>query len=257
MRAKSDTFSDIVRFARNIQLAPACTCRHDKGRSRKTFTGRSGQKFRRSIQFDFIHTAMLQYIDRIVVDMRQKVVRQLLSSSLRNGNQVLDTDRFFDLSSDTFGYHSNIQAFTCRVDGRSSTGRSTSHYYHIIVLNSFFNRVINTPFINSVLGFEFGKQFSQITTPHIDQFAIGKNRRDPLYFHCLNFFLVDSAIHRFVGDPAIESSHDIECLHYIRTIGASKRNISRQLDRTIQGSDTSTDTFVRYIFTFSITIQDS
>jgi len=128
VRAKSDTFSDIVRFARNIQLAPACTCRHDKGRSRKTFTGRSGQKFCRSIQFDFIHTAMLQYIDRIVVDMCQKVVRQLLSGSLRNGNQVLDTDRFFDLSSDTFGYHCDIQAFTCRVDGRSCTGRSTPHY---------------------------------------------------------------------------------------------------------------------------------
>ncbi|CCX78420.1 unknown [Parabacteroides johnsonii CAG:246] len=200
---------------------------------------------------------MLQYIDRIVVDMCQKIVRQLLSGSLRYGDQVLDTDCFFDLSTDTFGYHCNIQAFTCRVDGRGSTGRSTSHYYHIIVLNRFFNRVINNPFINSVLGFEFGKQFSKITTAHIDQFAIGENRRDSLYFHHLNFFLVDGAIHCLMGDAAVESCHDIECLHHIRTVGASKRNISRQLDRTVQGSDTCTDTFVRYIFTFSITIQDS
>ena len=199
---------------------------------------------------------MLQYIDRIVVDMCQKIVCQLLAGSLRNRDQVLDTDRFLDLSADTFGYNSYIQAFTCRVDSRSSTGRTASHDYQIVVLNRFFNRVINNLLIHSVLGFEFGKQFSEIAAAHVDQFAIGKNRRDSLNLHGLNFFLVDGAIHRFVGDPAVESSHDIERLHHIRTVGTSKRNISRQFDRAVQGSDTGTDTFIRYIFSFSIAVQD-
>ena len=189
--------------------------------------------------------------------MRAKVTRQLFARRMGNRDQILDADRLLDLSADTFGYDSDTQALTRRIDSRRRTGRTASHDYHIIVLNRFFNRVINSLFINPILGFEFGKQFAEIATAYVNQFSVGKDRRDALHFHGLNFLLVDSAIYRFMCNLAVERRHDVQCLHYIRAVGTSQRYISGQLDRAVQGADTGTDAFIRYIFTLSVTIQDS
>ena len=77
-------------------------------------------------------------------DLEEWQIEELRKKS--ETRRALDKAMDYRLSSDTFGYHCDIQAFTCRVDSRSCTGRSTSDVYKRqvladgnIVINYYYN----------------------------------------------------------------------------------------------------------------------
>ena len=65
------------------------------------------------------------------------------------------------------------------------------------------------------------------------QLAIGIDRRHGLYFQRIHFLLIKRPVHHLVGDVRIQQCDDVQCLHHVRTVGASKRYIRLQADAAL------------------------
>lgn len=76
-----------------------------------------------------------------------------------------------------------------------------------------------------------------------------------MYLQRIHFLLIKRPVHHLVGDVRIQQCDDVQCLHHIRTVGASKRYIRLQADVALQRPDAATNCFVRQIFPLSIGIQ--
>ena len=147
-----------------------------------------------------------------------QIIGQLASGCRRYGDQVLYAYCFFYLSADPFGNDRYIQAFTGRIDGSGRTGRTSAGYNHII----FFDGSFRTVRLRSILFFQFGQQFAKVTTPHVDQFTVCEDRRNPLYFQCLYFRLVDGSVHSLVLNLSVQRGHGVECLHHVGAVGTGQ-----------------------------------
>ena len=91
----------------------------------------------------------------------------------------------------------------------------------------------------------------------MNHLSFGKYSRNCLYTKLIYFRLEESTIHHFVTDAWIEQSKDIECLHHIRTIGTSERNISLQTDVSLQSTDATGNAFIGQVLTLSVGIENS
>ena len=251
MRAKSNTTSDILCFAGNIQTAPACPGRNDHCGCDQFLSGRSGQYFITALHYHIFYPAMFEDIDRIIFHMRHQVECQLLTGRLGNGDHILDAHRLLYLTAYTIRHDCHIQPFTRCVNSSRTTGRATAHNDHIIVL--FYYRQVC--FFHAILSFQLTEQLAEITPTHMDQFAAGKDRRNTLHFHGFHFFLIDRSVHHLMRDLRVQRSHSIQSLYYVRTVGTGQRDISCQLDRTVQSFHAVADTFVGNILSFPVTVQ--
>ena len=218
MRAESNSTPDIIVLAGNIQFSPACTCSDNQCRSNEFLSYGSSYQFIFSGKFYLFYLTLFQQINRITQKMRFQIIGKFASCCFGNRNQILNAYRLFHLSADTLGNNRHAQAFTSRIDGCRYSGRTATGYDNII----FLHFRLHLGFINTVLRFQFSKQFAKFATTYMKQFSIGKYRRYALYLQGIHFILIQCTVNHFMSNGRIQCGHCIQCLDYIRTVGTSQ-----------------------------------
>ena len=157
------------------------------------------------------------------------------------------------MSADTFGYNSYTQSFTGRIDSSRHSRRASTGNNHII----FFHLSHRFGFINSILFFQFCKQFAEFATAYMEQFAVSKHGRHSLYLQCIYFVLVERTIHHFMRNGRIECCHRIQSLYNIRAVRTSQRNVGNQMYRAFQCFHPIADSLIGEVLPFAVQIQYS
>ena len=169
---------------------------------------------------------------------------------LRHRNQVFDAHSVFDLTTDAFCYDGHIQALARRIDCCSTTGRTTTDYEHIVVATDSFE-------ISSLCAkffFEFVQKTSHFATTAMHQFAFVHHSRYALQVEGVGFSLEECTIDNLVCEVVVEQSHDIEGLHYIWAVSARERNVGGEVNRTFEGFDATSNSFVGERFSFAVCV---
>ena len=218
MRTECHSMTNIFLFARNIQLPPVGTCSNNQHRSLVTFTTLNRQHFHFPDYLGFFYPAILKYINMVSSQMAFQVLCQFFTGSPRHGYQILNTHGLIHLTTYTFSHYSHPQPFSSRIYGSRSTGRTASRYQHIILFR--FKRFRNRC---TITHFKFFEQITDITASHMNLFAIGKHCRNSLHFHAVHLLFIHSTVYSFMAYLRIKHHHQIQCLNYIRTVGAAQR----------------------------------
>ena len=70
--------------------------------------------------------------------------------------------------------------------------------------------------------FQLLQQFAERTPTHVQQFAVGVDRRHALNLQCIHFLLIEGAVHHLMSDLRIQECDDVQGLYYVRTVGAGQ-----------------------------------
>ena len=134
MRAIRHTFVFVFLFTWHIHITPACTGRqNDTARTQDSPIGHVHlhQATCFASRHNLVGTLQIHNVHFVVTHLRFQCCGKLRTIRLKHGNVIFNCHGVVGLSAKAFRRNTHTNAFTCCVDCRSSTCRTTTYYQNI------------------------------------------------------------------------------------------------------------------------------
>ena len=139
---------------------------------------------------------------------------------LLHRNEILDSDRVEQLTSQAFRGDTGANALARRIDRRRRTRGTAAHHQHV----EGRLRAQTVGVARRRARIELGDDFRQFHPPLAERLAVQIDRRHRHHLAAFDLGLKHRAIDHGVLDPGIDHRHEIQGLHHVGTTLAGQRH---------------------------------